>query len=166
MAGHPIPGLRRPGRRQRPSWPSSSSPATTPRPRPARRWRWSPEPPPSTASPAARWGTRASSSGDGWRIRVSNTQKLPNDLIVHQGKVEAGIVRVNDPAHLAVDAGAAPPHHAPTTPPPTSSRRSCGATWATTSSSPAPWWTRSACASTSPTTRPSAPRNWRPSSWT
>jgi alanyl-tRNA synthetase len=43
-------------------------------------------------------------SGDGWRIRISNTQKLPNDLIVHQGKVEAGVVRVNDPAHLAVDA--------------------------------------------------------------
>jgi alanyl-tRNA synthetase len=43
-------------------------------------------------------------SGDGWRIRVTNTQKLPNDLIVHQGKVEEGIVRVNDPAHLAVDA--------------------------------------------------------------
>ena len=43
-------------------------------------------------------------SGDGWRIRVTATQKLPNDLIVHQGKVEKGIVRVNDPAHLAVDA--------------------------------------------------------------
>jgi alanyl-tRNA synthetase len=43
-------------------------------------------------------------SGDGWRIRVTNTQKLPNDLIVHQGKVEEGVVRVNDPAHLAVDA--------------------------------------------------------------
>ena len=42
--------------------------------------------------------------GDGWRIRVFNTQKLPNDLIVHQGKVEKGTVRVNDPAHLAVDA--------------------------------------------------------------
>jgi alanyl-tRNA synthetase len=43
-------------------------------------------------------------AGDGWRIRVTNTQKLPNDLIVHQGKVEEGVVRVNDPAHLAVDA--------------------------------------------------------------
>ena len=43
-------------------------------------------------------------SGDGWRIRVANTQKLPNDLIVHQGKVEKGIVRVNDPANLSVDA--------------------------------------------------------------
>ncbi len=43
-------------------------------------------------------------SGDGWRIGVFNTQKLPNDLIVHQGKVESGIVHVNDPAHLAVDA--------------------------------------------------------------
>ncbi len=42
-------------------------------------------------------------SGDGWRIRVTNTQKLPNDLIVHQGMVEEGVVRVNDPAHLEVD---------------------------------------------------------------
>ncbi|MGA9753845.1 MAG: alanine--tRNA ligase, partial [Desulfobaccales bacterium] len=44
-------------------------------------------------------------SGEGWRVRVTATQKLPNDLIVHQGKVEEGVVRVNDPAHLAVDAG-------------------------------------------------------------
>jgi alanyl-tRNA synthetase len=43
-------------------------------------------------------------SGDGWSIRITNTQKLPNDLIIHQGQVEAGIVRVNDPAHLEVDA--------------------------------------------------------------
>ncbi|MGO8762424.1 MAG: alanine--tRNA ligase [Desulfobaccales bacterium] len=42
--------------------------------------------------------------GDGWRVRISNTQKLPNDLMVHQGQVEAGVVHVNDPAHLAVDA--------------------------------------------------------------
>jgi alanyl-tRNA synthetase len=42
-------------------------------------------------------------TGDGWRLSVSNTQKLPNDLIVHQGRVEEGLVRVNDPAHLAVD---------------------------------------------------------------
>ncbi len=43
-------------------------------------------------------------SGDGWRILVTATQKLPNDLIIHQGKVEAGVVHVNDPAHLEVDA--------------------------------------------------------------
>jgi alanyl-tRNA synthetase len=43
-------------------------------------------------------------SGDGWRIRVTNTQRLPNDLIVHQGVVEEGVVRVNDQAHLEVDA--------------------------------------------------------------
>ena len=43
-------------------------------------------------------------SGDGWRVRVTATQKLPNDLIVHQGKVAAGVVHVNDPAHLVVDA--------------------------------------------------------------
>jgi alanyl-tRNA synthetase len=42
-------------------------------------------------------------AGDGWGIRVTNTQRLPNDLIVHQGKVEAGVVKVNDQAHLEVD---------------------------------------------------------------
>jgi alanyl-tRNA synthetase len=44
-------------------------------------------------------------SGDGWRVQVSNTQKLPNDLIIHQGKVEEGTVRVNDAAFLQVDNG-------------------------------------------------------------
>jgi alanyl-tRNA synthetase len=42
-------------------------------------------------------------SGDGWHVRVTNTQRLPNDLIVHQGVVEQGTVHVNDPAHLEVD---------------------------------------------------------------
>ncbi len=41
--------------------------------------------------------------GPGWRIEVTNTQKLPNDLIVHQGVVREGVVRVNDHAHLEVD---------------------------------------------------------------
>jgi alanyl-tRNA synthetase len=44
-------------------------------------------------------------SGDGWRIRVANSQRLPNDLIIHQGVVEQGVVRVNDQAVLTVDAG-------------------------------------------------------------
>jgi len=48
-------------------------------------------------------GDSGAISGDGWRLRVTDTQKLPNDLIVHQGKVEKGVVRVNDPAHLEVD---------------------------------------------------------------
>lgn len=43
-------------------------------------------------------------TGPGWKIEVTNTQRLPNDLIVHQGVVREGIVRVNDPAHLEVDA--------------------------------------------------------------
>jgi alanyl-tRNA synthetase len=43
-------------------------------------------------------------TGNGWRMRVTNTQRLPNDLIVHQGVVEAGVVKVNDAAHLQVDA--------------------------------------------------------------
>jgi alanyl-tRNA synthetase len=49
-------------------------------------------------------GDSGAIAGDGWRLRIINTQKLPNDLIVHQGKVEEGVVRVNDPAHLTVDA--------------------------------------------------------------
>jgi alanyl-tRNA synthetase len=43
-------------------------------------------------------------TGPGWRIKVTNTQRLPNDLIVHVGMVEEGVVKVNDPAHLSVDA--------------------------------------------------------------
>ncbi|MCX5893684.1 MAG: alanine--tRNA ligase, partial [Deltaproteobacteria bacterium] len=42
-------------------------------------------------------------SGDGWRIRVTDTQRLPNDLFIHQGVVEAGTVKVNDEAVLSVD---------------------------------------------------------------
>jgi alanyl-tRNA synthetase len=41
--------------------------------------------------------------GEDWRILVTDTQKLPNDLIIHQGQVEAGVVHVNDPAYLEVD---------------------------------------------------------------
>ncbi len=43
-------------------------------------------------------------TGPGYKLRVTNTQRLPNDLIVHQGKVEEGVVKVNDPAHLEVEA--------------------------------------------------------------
>jgi alanyl-tRNA synthetase len=43
-------------------------------------------------------------TGPGWKIEVTNTQRLPNDLIVHQGKVTEGVVKVNDAAHLEVDA--------------------------------------------------------------
>jgi len=43
-------------------------------------------------------------TGPGYKLRVTDTQRLPNDLVVHQGKVEEGVVKVNDPAHLEVDA--------------------------------------------------------------
>jgi alanyl-tRNA synthetase len=43
-------------------------------------------------------------TGPGYKLRVTDTQRLPNDLIVHQGKVEEGVVKVNDPAVLSVDA--------------------------------------------------------------
>jgi alanyl-tRNA synthetase len=42
-------------------------------------------------------------TGPVWKIEVLNTQRLPNDLIVHQGLVREGVVKVNDPAHLTVD---------------------------------------------------------------
>jgi alanyl-tRNA synthetase len=43
-------------------------------------------------------------TGPGYKLKVTNTQRLPNDLIVHQGLVEEGVVKVNDPAVLSVDA--------------------------------------------------------------
>ena len=43
-------------------------------------------------------------TGPGYKLRVTNTQRLPNDLIVHQGKVEEGVVKVNAPARLEIDA--------------------------------------------------------------
>jgi alanyl-tRNA synthetase len=43
-------------------------------------------------------------SGAGYKVRDTNTQRLPNDLMVHLGKVEEGVVKVNDPARLEVDA--------------------------------------------------------------
>jgi alanyl-tRNA synthetase len=43
-------------------------------------------------------------TGPGYKLRVTDTQRLPNNLIVHQGKVEEGVVKVNDPAVLSVDA--------------------------------------------------------------
>ena len=52
-------------------------------------------------------------SGDGWRIRVTATQKLPNDLIVHQGKVEAGVGPRQRPGASGRGRGPAPPHHGP-----------------------------------------------------
>ncbi len=43
-------------------------------------------------------------TGPGYKLRVTGTQRLPNDLFVHQVKVEEGVVKVNDPAVLSVDA--------------------------------------------------------------
>ncbi len=43
-------------------------------------------------------------SGVSGKIVVSNTLKLPGDLIVHIGKVESGSFHVGDSVHLAVDA--------------------------------------------------------------
>jgi alanyl-tRNA synthetase len=42
-------------------------------------------------------------SGPNYRIEVKNTQRLPNDLFVHQGVVREGEVQVGDMAHLEVD---------------------------------------------------------------
>jgi alanyl-tRNA synthetase len=43
-------------------------------------------------------------SGASGKIAVTNTLKLPGDLIVHIGKVESGSFHVGDTIHLAVDA--------------------------------------------------------------
>src|SRR5208337_3222846 len=43
-------------------------------------------------------------SGVSGKIVVTNTVKLPGDLIVHMGKVESGSFHVGDTVHLAVDA--------------------------------------------------------------
>jgi alanyl-tRNA synthetase len=42
-------------------------------------------------------------TGPGYRVEITGTQKLPNDLIVHQGVVREGAVKVGDPATLTVD---------------------------------------------------------------
>jgi alanyl-tRNA synthetase len=42
-------------------------------------------------------------SGDGFRIEVTNTQRLPNDLFVHQGVVKEGEAAVGATAHLEVN---------------------------------------------------------------
>jgi alanyl-tRNA synthetase len=42
-------------------------------------------------------------TGDGYRIEVTNTQRLPNDLFVHQGIVKEGEVTLGAAAHLEVD---------------------------------------------------------------
>uniref|UniRef100_A0A7C3Z0K4 Alanine--tRNA ligase n=1 Tax=Desulfobacca acetoxidans TaxID=60893 RepID=A0A7C3Z0K4_9BACT len=43
-------------------------------------------------------------TGEGFDIEVSNTQRLPNDLFVHQGRVKSGEVAVGAAAHLEVNA--------------------------------------------------------------
>jgi alanyl-tRNA synthetase len=43
-------------------------------------------------------------TGTTGKIVVSDTLKLPGDLIVHVGKVESGVLHVGDTVHLAVDA--------------------------------------------------------------
>jgi alanyl-tRNA synthetase len=43
-------------------------------------------------------------AGPGWRLEVTNTQRLPNDLLVHLGMMKEGVVRTEAPVHLEVDA--------------------------------------------------------------
>jgi alanyl-tRNA synthetase len=43
-------------------------------------------------------------SGQGFTVEVTNTQRLPNDLFVHQGIVKSGEVTVGAAVHLEVDA--------------------------------------------------------------
>jgi alanyl-tRNA synthetase len=43
-------------------------------------------------------------SGEGFSVEVTNTQRLPNDVFIHQGVVKAGEATVGAVAHLEVDA--------------------------------------------------------------
>jgi alanyl-tRNA synthetase len=43
-------------------------------------------------------------SGEGFTVEVTNTQRLPNDLFVHQGIVKSGEITVGAAVHLEVDA--------------------------------------------------------------
>ena len=54
----------------------------------------------STASPAARWATPASISGEGFRVDVTDTQKKADGLFVHLGKVAKGTVKTGAAVEL------------------------------------------------------------------
>ena len=96
-------------------------------------------------------------SGDGWRIRVTDTQRLPNDLFIHQGVVEEGTVKVNDEAVSFGGPGPAPqdrpaPHRHPY--PPGGAAAAFGRTRQAVRLSGGH---RSGCASISPTFKAIAP---------
>ncbi len=42
-------------------------------------------------------------TGEGFKVEVTNAQRLPNDLFVHQGVVKEGVVTVGSAAHLEVN---------------------------------------------------------------
>ena len=110
-------------------------------------------------------GDTGAISGDGWRIRVTDTQRLPNDLFIHQGVVEEGVVKVNDAAHLAVDPARRRKiarHHTATHILQAVLRRHLGEHVKQSGS----LVSRSGCASISRIFRPSRPRKWSGSSWT
>ncbi len=48
-------------------------------------------------------GDKGVITGEGFRIEVTNTQRLPNDLFVHQGIVKQGEAAAGAKAHLEVD---------------------------------------------------------------
>ena len=58
----------------------------------------------STGPRAGRLATTGVITGPSGKIAVSDTMKLPGNLIVHVGKVESGSFHVGDTVHLAVDA--------------------------------------------------------------
>jgi len=49
-------------------------------------------------------GDTGAITGEGFAVEITNTLRLPNDLIVHQGTVREGEVAVGAPVHLEVDA--------------------------------------------------------------
>jgi alanyl-tRNA synthetase len=48
-------------------------------------------------------GDMGTISGEGFAVEVTNTQRLPNDLFVHQGTVKSGEIAVGAAARLEVD---------------------------------------------------------------
>ena len=127
---------------------------------PARRWRWSRPPPPFTGKPAARWATPASSAATAGASGWPTPSACPMIWSSTRGWWRQGVVKVNDEAHLAVDAGRRrriARHHTAThilqavlQAAPGRARQAVRLAGLR----------RSACASILPTFRPSRPKKW------
>ena len=93
------------------------------------------------------------------QFQVTDVQKNKGGKYMHYGKLTGGVLKLGCTVTAAIDVSRrkaimrARPSCGPT-PPPTCWTRPCAPCWATTSIRPAPWWRRTGCASTSPTSPP------------